>query len=544
MRTDVRNQATASSTSSEPSSHPHVILLVVNDATGTQLARLASAHELAHGDRLIIDEVNGPLPAAVEKARTLRGGCPIGVVTESDAEALEAIAAGADEAMRLPVIDLPSVLAFVDRTIVRASSRRQRERDQESVMHSEKLASLGAIIASVAHEINNPLTAVLLSLETLGNNIQHLTAVDNQVRTLAGLDPDELAEQVRVMVSTPRSGTWSAADEIVREAKTATESIADIVRDLLIFARGSPNESPRLIHVPELIDQVLRIVGHQLRGHAVIERDDAPDLPPILVPRTRLAMVLTNILVNASHAIQELESDCHRVRISTRSDGEAVAISISDTGPGIPPDVVSHIFDPFFTTKRESMGTGLGLSISRTTLRKLGGDLIVESVHGQGATFVAIVPLPERAAVLEAFQSSPAALVPRRSPSRVTVMLVDDDERVLKAYSRALHDRYDLFIAADGQEAIDLLRSGSTPSVIVTDMSMPSVDGAKLHEWVTNEHPELASRLIFVTAEVASAPRTVDERSTNLRLCKPVSRSALIEAIEATLTRCDTAGLA
>ena len=544
MRTDVRNQATASSTSSELSSHPHVILLVVNDATGTQLARLASAHELARGDRLIIDEVNGPLPAAVEKARTLRGGCPLGVVTESDAEALEAIAAGADEAMRLPVIDLPSVLTFVDRTIVRASSRRQRERDQESVMHSEKLASLGAIIASVAHEINNPLTAVLLSLEALGNDIQHMVAVGDQLRNLAVLDPEELAAQVRAMVSTlPRSGAWSAADEIVWEAKTATASIADIVRDLLIFARGSPNEPPRLIHVPELIDQVLRIVGHQLRGHAVIERDDAPDLPPILVPRTRLAMVLTNILVNASHAIQELESECHRVRISTRSDGEAVAISISDTGPGIPPDVVSHIFDPFFTTKRESMGTGLGLSISRTTLRKLGGDLIVESVHGQGATFVAIVPLPERAAVLEAFQSTRAALVPRRSQSRVTVMLVDDDERVLKAYSRALHDRYDLFIAADGQEAIDLLRSGSTPSVIVTDMSMPSVDGAKLHEWVTNEHPELASKLIFVTAEVASA-QTLDERSTNLRLCKPVSRSALIEAIEATLTQCDTAGLA
>jgi len=101
------------------------------------------------------------------------------------------------------------------------------------------------------------------------------------------------------------------------------------------------------------------------------------------------------VLVNALHAVREVERDSHRVRISVRADDEAVAIAVSDTGPGISPEHVERIFDPFFTTKRQSLGTGLGLSISRSIMRSLGGDLLVESIHGQGAEFVLLLPLPE-----------------------------------------------------------------------------------------------------------------------------------------------------
>ena len=400
---------------------------------------------------------------AVAEARAAHGGAPLGVLARSDADALEAIGAGADEAIYLRALDAHHVHLLLDRTAQRASLRRTKENERTSAVQSEKLAALGTVVAGVAHEINNPLAAILLSTELVRSILGPLFDLGAEVTRLAEQDrpvtPGEM-EQLAILANTggpPREGR-----ELLDELTSLAETIAAVVRDLRIYARSEENESPQLVNVTDLIEQVLRIVGREITSHGNLERDYGSDLPPLVVPRSRVVQVLTNVLVNAAHAIRETPRAVHRVRITVRADGEAVAISVSDTGPGIAPDAVERIFDPFYTTKREGAGTGLGLSISRSILRRMGGDLVVESVHGVGATFVALIPLPPREALREAMRrSSPSTRTTSTRARRLSVLVVDDDEHLLRIYPRILRERYDVLVAEGGQEAIDLLSTGS-----------------------------------------------------------------------------------
>src|SRR5690606_7873214 len=143
-----------------------------------------------------------------------------------------------------------------------------------------------------------------------------------------------------------------------------------------------------------VIEPDARIGRRQFGPKTIVEQDYEDGLPELYLPRNRLAQVLTNLLVNAAHATSEMKRDFHQVKASARVDEEHLAISVSDTGPGIPERALEQIFDPFYTTKGEGRGTGLGLSISRSILQHLGGDLVVSSIFGEGATFLCFLPLP------------------------------------------------------------------------------------------------------------------------------------------------------
>jgi CheY-like chemotaxis protein len=212
-----------------------------------------------------------------------------------------------------------------------------------------------------------------------------------------------------------------------------------------------------------------------------------------------------------------------------------LALSVSDTGPGISPGDLERIFDPFFTTKRLDTagaggGSGLGLSISRSIMQAVGGDLVAESVHGEGATFVMIIPTSGR-------RSEPAPQVPRDSvrpgehPVRPSVLVVEDDERILRNIALSLRGRYDVMLAVDGQEAIDLLSSGSVPDAVLSDVSMPVLGGAELHEWLAEHRPALASRTLFMTASSDSADAVRAGRSGRPVLEKPLTRERLLAAL-------------
>jgi two-component system NtrC family sensor kinase len=243
--------------------------------------------------------------------------------------------------------------------------------------------------------------------------------------------------------------------------------------------------------------------------------------------------VIINVLINAAHAIREVERPTHRVRISARADDEFVAIAISDTGPGIPPESLERIFDPFFTTKRQELGTGLGLPISRSILQRLGGDLSVESVYGDGATFVCCVPIPSREQVRAACSRNAPM------PSRITgaqpncsVLVVDDDERVLRSYVRMLNPLHRLLIAQDGGDAIELLESGSAPDVVLLELDLPGLDGRKLLAWLQENRPALHKHALIVTS-VASQPQYEDflRSYSGPVLHKPVRGEELIAEI-------------
>ncbi len=477
----------------------------------------------------------------VQQVRRSMGGVPLGVVASDEAEGLLALEHGADEAVPTEKLDEKSALAFFDRVLLRAQLRGEQERLQASFVHSEKLAALGTLVAGVAHEINNPLTSLLLSVEGLKVRTEPLhrayRALGELLRDCQEPGIDDLLDVLRLgRTGAPLTETQDLLDEIGASANT----IARVVRDLKLFSRPDDEVAPEVIDLRDLVDQVLRIVGRQLRENAAIERDYEDDLPLIVAPPARLVQVVTNVLLNAGHAINQVARPAHRIRISARADDETIALAITDTGPGIPSDVVERIFDPFFTTKRDGAGTGLGLSISRSILRRLGGDLLVESVHGDGATFIALIPRPDRNALFEAYRRAAPSAVPDSQPERQKrVLVLDSDERVLRAFARALDTQYEMLLAQDEQEAIDLMESGSHADIIVADVSGPDRPGLGFFGWLSKQQPELTERVIFVAPGDQQRPALVAETRQPV-LEKPVARGELLKAIEETLHPADS----
>jgi len=319
----------------------------------------------------------------------------------------------------------------------------------------------------------------------------------------------------------------------------ASSAISDVVRDLRVFARADdPEDDLRLVDANELVDQALRLTWKDLSEIANIERDYDREIPRLVVSPNRLVQVVINVLINAASAMRDVERSVHRLRISTRADAEYVAISISDTGPGIAPEGIEHIFDPFFTTKRAGLGTGLGLSISRSIMVELGGDLVVESVHGSGATFIALVPIPDPESIREAVRRGARSPILAASTRRSSVLLVDDDERVLRACSRFLGRSCNVITASDGQEAIDLLSSGSSAEAVFTELTLPDVDGRAFFQWLKQHRPELAQRTVFMSADSTQERYAAFLRDEGLQvLTKPVRAATLMEALEQVLAR-------
>jgi len=438
--------------------------MAADEAASGELRRLSELRAGA-GPQVEIFVIEGSPAEAVACHRAADSGEPLGMVARTEEAAFAALAAGADDACLTQVLDLHRFIAFLDRVALRARRRRETENRQAAVAHAEKLAALGTVVAGVAHEINNPLGLMILVNESIRSVVEPLLRAQQEIFRLAERGGPMTADELGWLARTAQTGsTGSEIRGSLDDVDAALRTINDVVRDLRIFGRADSEEKPEPIYLPDLIDQALRIVGKQITILATLERDYGPDLPRLLLPRTRLAQVLTNLLINAAHAIAEVKRPMHRVRISIRCDDEALALSISDTGPGIAPEVIERIFDPFFTTKRAEAatgGTGLGLSISRSILQALGGDLIVESVHGAGATFIAIIPLEGRR-VSGPPHTHPAAWRVSSAPPRSSVLVVDDEEPLLRTIASALRGRFDVMLAGDGQEAIDLLASGST----------------------------------------------------------------------------------
>jgi CheY-like chemotaxis protein len=373
----------------------------------------------------------------------------------------------------------------------------------------------------------------MLSLDAARSQLlPALDAARDVLRALdAGAVPEpNLVTRLGAALRSERVGRTGA--ELLDDMSSAASAIASIVRDLRVFARTDDDELPELVDVCDLIDHILRLLGREVFKHGVIERDYAAELPRLVVPRNRVTQVVMNVLINATHAIAEVARPDHRVRVSVRADDDFMAIAVSDTGPGIPVESLERIFDPFFTTKREDLGTGLGLSISRSILRKLGGDLSVESVHGDGATFICFLPLPTRDMIREAFRQRAAGSFTVPRPVGASVLVVDDDPRMLRSYARLLNAEHRIVIAHDGRDAIDMLESGSVANLAVVELDLPGNDGPELLTWLAENRPELARRTLLVTS-ADSEPNYADflreHRGPLLR--KPVRGETLLAAI-------------
>jgi two-component system NtrC family sensor kinase len=239
------------------------------------------------------------------------------------------------------------------------------ERAHKTLLSNEKMASIGKLAATVAHEVNNPLFGVL-------------TYARLTLKKLAGCDiPDsdkaEMVEHLQI---------------IEHESKRC----GDIMRNLLTFARQAPSHRD-WNDINTLMTRAIVLVRHKLDlQQIVLEQDLASDLPPISCDAGQIQQVILVLLVNAGEAM----ANGGRITVSTRRsmpDVASVAIRIRDTGPGIPEDAMPKIFDPFFTTKEEQQRTGLGLAVAKSIVEQHGGEITVQSRKGEGTEFLVLLPV-------------------------------------------------------------------------------------------------------------------------------------------------------
>jgi two-component system, NtrC family, sensor kinase len=284
-----------------------------------------------------------------------------------------------------------------------ANRRRELERLQAQLVHTEKMASLGQLSAGIAHELNNPAGFVYGNMDLLQGYISELSKLfDAYDKVVLPEDAALLVGSVKTQISYER--LMGDLNSIISDCREGAQRICDVVKNLRLFSHLDEAKL-KSIDIHGGIDSTIRLLSSYFgTGHIVLRRDYT-DLPPVNCYAGQLNQVWMNLLVNAAQAI----TDQGEVTVSTRLVGNAVAIAISDTGTGIPEDELSRIFDPFFTTKPVGEGTGLGLSISYGIVERHGGTIAVASEVGRGTTFTVRIPIrsTESGWELETTESSP-----------------------------------------------------------------------------------------------------------------------------------------
>jgi len=261
---------------------------------------------------------------------------------------------------------------------------------QAALFHGEKMASLGQLVAGVAHEINNPLNAIAGSVESLADRAAEIRRVVEAYRHAEPSLPAELrVELSKLRTEVDLDSTLEDLDAIARVIRRSTDRTVRIVGDLLHFSRASTDRVPTDLNAG--LDETLSLLGSDLHHAGVAVERNYGAIPELLVRADEVNQIFLNLLTNALQAVAGRQPAAIHVR--TRVVQGGVEIAIEDTGPGVPTGLRTRIFDPFFTTKPAGHGTGLGLSISAQIAARHGGTLTVEDADAGGARFVLRLPL-------------------------------------------------------------------------------------------------------------------------------------------------------
>jgi two-component system cell cycle sensor histidine kinase/response regulator CckA len=375
-----------------------------------------------------------------------------------------------------------------------------KKQTEAQLLAADRLAQVGTLAAGVAHEINNPLGAVLANL----------TFAQDAAEGDSTISPAQMREALE-------------------EARVAAERVREIVRDLTMLARSEdgPTGSADLTKV---IESTLRIAGNEVRHRARLITE-LGEVPRVHGSEARLGQVMLNLVVNAMHAIPEGSQDAE-IRVVTRVAAPGmVAVDVTDTGQGMTEEVQRRLFTPFFTTKPMGEGTGLGLSICERIVTGLGGQIRVRSMVGTGSTFTVVLPVAE----VPANSSIPA---PERRPPLIRaarVLVIDDEPIVARAIGRALHG-HEIASAGGAKEAFELLEQHRPFDVILCDLMMPEMTGIDFYEELVRRDASAACKVVFLTggAFTDSAKRFLD-RVPNARLGKPFGSHELQVLVDSIL---------
>jgi PAS domain S-box-containing protein len=398
-----------------------------------------------------------------------------------------------------PVIDAAGEVSALAGTIADVTERR---RMQQRLHQSDRMASVGALAAGVAHELNSPLGVVVANLDLIA-------------QLAAGL---------------PRSDELEAA---LRDARAGAERVRKVVRDLRAFSHADDEEARGPVDVRRLLETSIASVRDRVRRRARLVTELGP-VPPVDANEGRLGQVFVDLLLNAAHAIPEGSAERNEVTVATKSDlAGRVLVEFRDTGGGIAPEVLDRLFEPFTSTKPISEGTGLGLAICHGVVSGLGGELTVENHPGVGAVLRVTLPA--------ARSRTPLLIRPPSTPAiraKARLLVVDDEPMIGNTVRRALGKEFDVLTVTSAQEADALFRKGERFDLVLSDLMMPGMTGMELYDAVLKLSADLADRMVFMTGGAFTPrARAFLDGISNARLDKPFSVAALRKLVDEQLQR-------
>jgi signal transduction histidine kinase len=412
-----------------------------------------------------------------------------------------AIARGDEVAALARAFDQMAERVRTDEASLRTAYEQLQQTQAQLVQH-ERLSAIGRVVSAVAHELNNPLSAVL-----------HLS--------------EELQAE-----SSPTSPDREALETITEQARRCRT----IVRDLLSFARGrrKPAEPTEAETVLGSAQAAAEPAMHQARVR--MEIAVAGSLPVLAVDRAGIEQVLTNLFVNGAQAA----GPGGVVRVEAAAEAGGWHFAVEDSGPGIPATVLPRIFEPFFTTKPEGQGTGLGLAVSLGIVERHRGTVRVEpGGNGRGARFVVRILPAAPAAEPASGQAVESDGGNGAAARRQRALIVDDERSIRLALTRYLQRQgREVDQAEDGEVALRMLEESpaSGYGLMISDLRMPRRSGLEVHDWLAQHRPDLFVRLIIATGDVASPPvRSFIARTPRPVIEKPFELSALAELVRTTM---------
>ncbi len=371
-----------------------------------------------------------------------------------------------DAQVSLNLVELSSgihIQAIVREITEQKQAEQERKKLEAQLQQTQKMEAIGTLAGGISHDFNNILSAVIGYTE------------------LALLDVEK----------------DSLLNKHLQEVLVAGGRAKDLVKQILSFSRQTEYElKPVLVKL--IAKEVLKLLRSSLPTTVEIQQNLQSD-SPILADPTQIHQVLMNLCTNAGHAMAEkggilkvdldnveLDSD-FTVRHAGTKPGAYLKLTVSDTGHGMPPNVLKRIFEPFFTTKEKGEGTGMGLSVVHGIIQSFGGTTTVYSEPGKGTAFNVFLPSIEKQAGIEVKVESP---IPKGTEC---ILFIDDEEPLTDIGKKLLESLgYDVVTRASGIEALELFKSDPERfDVVITDLTMPKLTGDKLAEQLLKIKPDI-----------------------------------------------------
>jgi len=338
----------------------------------------------------------------------------------------------------------------------------ERKMLEEQLVQSEKLASIGKLVAGIAHEINNPLTAVLGYAEIIKNRFK---------------------KDVK---------TYDMAEKITK----STQRCAKIISGLLGFARKTELKKKN-VYIIDALEEPLKLKESEFKLNNIkLNKKFENSLPPVYGDIHQLQQVFLNIINNAFDSMVK-KGGYNELTVKTYKENDKIIISFTDTGLGIKEEEISKIFDPFWTTKEVGKGTGLGMSISYGIVKNHGGDIYIDNNYKNGARCVVKLPT-------SSVKDEITVKMLKYEYSNAKIMVIDDEFEIADLQKNILEDRgYRVDIAFDNEKIIELLNNSDYDLILADLHFSENVGGLKILEYIKNNYPGTENRIAFITGDIS-----------------------------------------